>query len=80
MAGSFDAIRIATSRIGRAIFSSGLTTMGGFGALMIASFPFMREFGLVIVLDVVLCLLSTVVVLPPIMVLADRWFPGRLDR
>jgi len=68
-----ESIKVATSRVGRAIFSSGLTTMGGFGALMASSFPFMREFGLVIVLDVILCLLSAVVVLPALIILMDRW-------
>ena len=68
-----ESIKVSTSRVGRAIFSSGLTTMGGFGALMIASFPFMREFGFVIVINVILCLLSAIVVLPPLLLLTDRW-------
>lgn len=67
------AIQVATSKIGRAIFSSGLTTMGGFGVLMIASFPFIREFGFVIVMDVALCLLSSLIVLPPLIVTIDKW-------
>ena len=37
----------------------------------------MREFGFVIVLDVMLCLLSTILVLPPMIILADRWLIKR---
>ena len=72
-----SAIEIASKKIGLAIFSSGLTTMGGFAALLLSSYPFIRNFGMVIVIDVALCLLSTIVVLPPLIVAIDnayiRW-------
>ena len=67
-----SAIEIASKKIGLAIFSSGLTTMGGFAALLLSSYPFIRNFGMVIVIDVALCLLSTIVVLPPLIVAIDK--------
>ncbi|MCK5772741.1 MAG: RND family transporter [Thermoplasmata archaeon] len=67
-----SAIEIASRKIGLAIFSSGLTTMGGFAALLLSSYPFIRNFGMVIVIDVALCLISTIVVLPPLIVAIDK--------
>ncbi len=69
-----SAIEIASRKIGLAIFSSGLTTMGGFAALLLSSYPFIRNFGMVIVIDVALCLISTIVVLPPLIVAIDKAF------
>ncbi len=69
-----SAIEIASKKIGLAIFSSGLTTMGGFAALLLSSYPFIRNFGMVILIDVALCLFSTIVVLPPLIVAIDKTF------
>jgi hydrophobe/amphiphile efflux-3 (HAE3) family protein len=56
----------AVSRIGRAIAASGLTVVAGFGALLASSFPAIREFGAVTVIDVLLALVATIVVVPPL--------------
>ena len=56
----------AVSRIGRAIAASGLTVVAGFGALLASSFPAIRDFGAVTVIDVLLALVATVVVVPPL--------------
>ena len=68
------AMHTAVTRIGRAIAASGLTVMAGFGAIMASSFPAMREFGEVTVIDVLLALVATIVVVPP---LALTLFHGR---
>jgi hypothetical protein len=56
----------AVSRIGRAIAASGLTVTAGFAALLASSFPAIREFGAVTVIDVLLALVATIVVVPPL--------------
>jgi predicted RND superfamily exporter protein len=61
-----EAMKQAVSRIGRAIAASGLTVVAGFGALMASSFPSIREFGVVTVIDVLLALVATIVVVPPL--------------
>jgi hypothetical protein len=67
-----QAMIIAMSRIGRAITASGLTTIAGFGAFLFSDFPMLQDFGKVTVIDVSLCLVSTLVVLPPIIVWLDE--------
>jgi len=68
-----EAMRIACSRVGVALISSGATTMGGFGALMLSSFPVLQTFGTVTVLIFSLLLLLTFTVLPALMVPLDGW-------
>jgi predicted RND superfamily exporter protein len=60
------AMELAVLRIGRAIAASGLTVVAGFGALVVSSFPAISEFGEVTVIDVLLALVATVVVVPPL--------------
>ena len=60
------AMHNAVTRIGRAIAASGLTVMAGFAALLASSFPAIREFGVVTVIDVLLALVATIVVVPPL--------------
>ncbi len=71
-----QAMIIAMSRIGRAITASGLTTIAGFGAFLFSDFPMLQDFGKVTVIDVSLCLVSTLVVLPPVIVWLDERFQG----
>lgn len=66
------AMDLAVRRIGEAITVSGLTVAAGFGALIFSSFPVLRDFGIVIVLDLVLALAATIVVVPPVVVWLDR--------
>jgi hydrophobe/amphiphile efflux-3 (HAE3) family protein len=67
-----EAMGIASMRIGRAITASGLTVIGGFLALVFSNFPLIASFGEVTVLDMALCLLATLVVLPPLLVWLDE--------
>jgi predicted RND superfamily exporter protein len=66
------AMDVASLRIGRAIAASGLTVIGGFGALAFSNFPLLESFGQVTVLDMALCLLATLIVLPPLLVWLDE--------
>jgi predicted RND superfamily exporter protein len=63
----------AASSVGPAIIASGSTVIFGFSALIVSSFPMISDFGKVTVIAVAFSLLSTVIVLPPIMVNLDRW-------
>lgn len=72
-----DAMETAAQKIGPAILASGFTVIFGFSALVISSFPMLRDFGIVTVIAVAFSLLSTIIVLPPIMVNLDRWRLGR---
>jgi uncharacterized protein len=61
----------AAARTGRAFFTSAATTIGGFAVLMISPLPLLRDFGLVVTLNVTIALLAALVVMPPIMVWVD---------
>jgi predicted RND superfamily exporter protein len=72
----------ASLRIGRAIAASGLTVMGGFAVLAFSDFPLLDNFGKVTALNIGLSLLSTLILLPPLLVWADgeHDFIGRQTR
>jgi len=71
-----DAMIVAISKIGRAIVITALTTMGGFGILIASNFVMIRDFGIATVLSVVLCLISTITVMPPLI----AWIDERIAR
>lgn len=73
----YSAMEKASSSVGPAIIASGSTVIFGFSALMISSFPMLSAFGKVTVIAVAFSLMSTILVLPPIMVNLDRWRSGR---
>jgi hypothetical protein len=61
----------AAARTGRAFFTSAATTIGGFAVLMVSPLPLLRDFGLIVTLNVTIALLAALVVMPPIMVWVD---------
>ena len=67
-----EAITKATSKKARPILGSGLTTMFGFGVLIVSDFPVLANFGKAIVLAMIFALASTFLILPPLMFLADK--------
>ncbi|MCL7415008.1 MAG: RND family transporter [ANME-2 cluster archaeon] len=68
-----EAMQAASSKIGKAIVASGLTTIFGFSALIASPFSMNSNFGLVTVLDVALALLATFIVFPAVLVKLDEW-------
>src|SRR4029078_11699059 len=66
-----EAMSNASLRIGRAIAASGLTVMGGFAVLAFSDFPLLDNFGMVTALNIGLSLLSTLILLPPVLIWAD---------
>jgi uncharacterized protein len=82
-----EAADMAAARTGRAFATSALTTIAGVGVLAASPLPLLRDFGLIAAVNVAVALLSALVVLPPLMVWADRrgrvhdpsWGPGAED-
>ena len=75
-----EAVDVATARTGRAFFASALTTIGGFAVMLFSPLPLLSDFGAIVALTVAIALISAVVVLPPVLIWADRhhWVtPGR---
>jgi len=72
-----EAMVVAAAKMGRAIIATGITTLGGFGVLIASSFPMMSDFGVVTVAGVALCMISAIVVMPPLMVWWDNLMAGR---
>ncbi|MDY6964364.1 MAG: RND family transporter [Halobacteriota archaeon] len=68
-----EALEVSSSRIGKAIVASGLTTVFGFSALIASPFPMNSDFGLVTVINVGFAILSALIVLPPILITLDNW-------
>jgi predicted RND superfamily exporter protein len=60
--------------------ASALTTVGGFSVLMLSQFIILRDFGLMTVINISLALLSTFIVLPPIIMLLDRFILSKKDK
>jgi len=72
-ASPMEAIHKASTKIGTAIVASGATTVFGFSALMASPFGMISDFGVVTVIDVLLALVATFVVFPPLIVVLDTW-------
>jgi uncharacterized protein len=71
---SQDAMVTAMTKIGRAITASALTVIGGFSTLIFSDFLMLKAFGITTVIDTLFCLISTLLVLPSIIVLIERKF------
>lgn len=66
------AMTTAITKIGRAIITSGLTVIGGFSALLfVTDFPILSDFGVVTMINVTFALVSSLLVLPPLIVWVD---------
>jgi hydrophobe/amphiphile efflux-3 (HAE3) family protein len=74
-----DAMVTAISKIGRAIVTTALTTLGGFGVLIASNFVMIRDFGIATVVGVFLCLIITITVMPGLIVWYDDWRRKRLS-
>ena len=72
-----EAMLTAVGRIGRAIGASGLTVTAGFATIIFSDFPALEDFGWVTVVTVLFALVSTLVILPPIVVWLDEQIQRR---
>ncbi len=63
---------MAASRTGRAFFTSAMTTIGGFAVLILSPLPLLRDFGIIVTLNVAIALLAALVAMPPLLVWIDQ--------
>jgi predicted RND superfamily exporter protein len=63
---------------GAAVLASGVTAIAGFAVLMFSDIRMLRDFGLVTVIDLTASLLGVMVVLPAVLILAERGELARL--
>ena len=68
-----DAIRIANQKTGKSIFASAITTIGGFSALLVSDFVILSNFGMMTLINISLALFSTIVVMPAVLIILDRF-------
>ena len=61
----------AARRTGRAFFTSAATTIGGFAVLIGSALPLLRDFGIIVTLNVAVALIAALVVMPPLLMWAD---------
>jgi predicted RND superfamily exporter protein len=62
----------AASRTGRAFIVSALTAISGVAVIATSSLPLLHDFGQIVALNVAVALLSALVILPPMLVWADK--------
>lgn len=70
--GAAAAVKTAISKVGQAITASGLTVVGGFSTLMFVSFPVLKTFGVITVIDTAYSLISALTILPALIILFRR--------
>jgi hydrophobe/amphiphile efflux-3 (HAE3) family protein len=67
-----EAMDVTASRTGRAFIVSALTAICGVAVLSFSSLPLLRDFGRIVAMNVAVALVCALVVLPPMLVWADR--------
>jgi predicted RND superfamily exporter protein len=64
---------ILSKSTGKAVFVSGLTTISGFGSLILAKHQGIRSLGEVMAMGVALCMIAALTFLPAVLNLWCRW-------
>lgn len=67
-----EAVDVTASRTGRAFIVSAMTAIAGVAVIATSSLPLLRDFGIIVAMNVAVALLSALVVLPPMLVWADE--------
>jgi hydrophobe/amphiphile efflux-3 (HAE3) family protein len=67
-----EALRRTYRSTGAAVLASGITAVAGFAVLVLSDIRMLRDFGLVTVVDLTASLLGVMLVLPAVIVLAER--------
>lgn len=67
-----QSVDVAAARTGRAFIVSGLTAIAGIAVIASSSLPLLRDFGIIVAVNVAVALLSALVILPPMLVWADE--------
>jgi hydrophobe/amphiphile efflux-3 (HAE3) family protein len=76
--GSAEALERTYRSTGAAVLASGATAIAGFAVLVVSDIRMLRDFGFVTVVDLGVSLLGVLVVLPAVLVLAERGELGAL--
>ncbi|NLV55683.1 MAG: MMPL family transporter [Acidimicrobiales bacterium] len=63
---------VTAARTGRAFIVSAMTAVVGVGVIATSSLPLLRDFGIIVAMNVLVALLSALVILPPLMVWAEE--------
>src|SRR2546428_554645 len=71
-----DALRRTYRSTGAAVLASGVTAIAGFAVLAVSDIRMLRQFGEVTVVDLTVALVGVLVVLPAVLVLAERRAAG----
>lgn len=78
-----EALRRTYERTGTAVLASGVTSIAGFGVLVVSGITMLRDFGFVTIIDLTVALAGVMLVLPATLVWAEggyRPFPAMLGR
>ncbi|HMG39705.1 MAG TPA: MMPL family transporter [Acidimicrobiales bacterium] len=67
-----EAVDVTAEHTGRAFIVSACTAIAGVAVISFSSLPLLRDFGIVVAMNVTVALLSALVILPPMLVWADR--------
>ena len=67
-----EAVDVTARRTGRAFIVSALTAVSGVAVIAFSSLPLLRDFGLIVAMNVSVALLSALVFLPPMLVWAEE--------
>jgi hydrophobe/amphiphile efflux-3 (HAE3) family protein len=67
-----EAVEVTASRTGRAFIVSALTAVSGVAVIALSSLPLLRDFGIIVTMNVAVALLSALVFLPPMLVWAEE--------
>ena len=70
----WEAMETTVTGTGGALLGSAATTVGGFGTLVFAILPVLRQFGIITGLTIIYAFLASVLVLPSMLVLWTRYF------
>lgn len=68
-----EAIKITNKNTGKAIFASALTTIGGFSALLVSDFVILNNFGIMTLINISFALLSTIIIMPSVLIILDKF-------
>jgi predicted RND superfamily exporter protein len=71
-----EALQRTYRSTGAAVLASGATAIAGFAVLIVSDVRMLRQFGEVTVVDLTVALLGVMVVLPAVLVLAERRAAG----
>jgi hydrophobe/amphiphile efflux-3 (HAE3) family protein len=66
------AAEITAARTGRAFIVSGMTAVVGVAVIATSSLPLLRDFGIIVAMNVVVALLSALILLPPVIIWAEE--------